>query len=328
MQNGRIVMPPSEYTAATQSSAQSGLATLTTKIPGGNALDLLGKVRAVVSAVLCATCSFIFVLMIHPDSSTDWDTPTIIVWTVALFAPLALAIWSLIAWPSWRSRALWWTRLLIACHLVLAATIPPLVLLLGFAYALLQVLEAALGGVLLDILILVLGPPASSAPKVLRLYGRSLLALSSVGLGALFAWSFATIGLVAWQAETTAGEQRYCMTVPVDSEAHYRPVASLFDLRGLKLRAPVTPSVAGAPGSRRSNHLLLHVANGADPKHTEDGEDHLTFWHWSYRRWRFLPPEPRIVSSNPWEDIGIRPTRNSCVAEAHFVRHLPIFSPQ
>ena len=143
MQNERIVMPRSEYTATTQSSAQSGLATLTTKIPGGNALDLLEKVRAVVSAVLCATCSFIFVLMIHPDSSTDWDAPTIIVWTVALFAPLALAIWSLIAWPSWRSRALWWTRLLIACHLVLAATIPPLVLLLGFAYALLQVLEAA-----------------------------------------------------------------------------------------------------------------------------------------------------------------------------------------
>jgi len=100
MQNERIVMPRSEYTATTQSSAQSGLATLTTKIPGGNALELLGKVRAVVSAVLCATCSFIFVLMIHPDSSTDWDAPTIIVWTIALFAPLALAIWSLIAWPS------------------------------------------------------------------------------------------------------------------------------------------------------------------------------------------------------------------------------------
>ena len=90
MQNGRIVMPPSEYTAATQSSAQSGLATLTTKIPGGNALDLLGKVRAVVSAVLCATCSFIFVLMIHPDSSTDWDAPTIIVWTVALFCAVGI----------------------------------------------------------------------------------------------------------------------------------------------------------------------------------------------------------------------------------------------
>jgi hypothetical protein len=143
MQNGRIVMPPFEYTAPTQNPAPPGLVALTTKIPGRNVLDLLGKVRAVVSAVLCATCSFIFVLMIHPDSSTDWDTPTIIVWTVALFAPLALAIWSLIAWPSWRSRALWWTRLLIACHLVLAATIPPLVLLLGFAYALLQVLEAA-----------------------------------------------------------------------------------------------------------------------------------------------------------------------------------------
>jgi hypothetical protein len=90
MQNGRIVMPPSEYTATTQSSAQSGLATLTTKIPGGNALELLGKVRAVVSAVLCATCSFIFVLMIHPDSSTDWDAPTIIVWTVALFCAVGI----------------------------------------------------------------------------------------------------------------------------------------------------------------------------------------------------------------------------------------------
>jgi hypothetical protein len=328
MQNGRIVMPPSDYTVATQSPAPPALVALTTKTPGRNVLDLFGKVRVVVSAVLCATCSFIFVLMIHPDSSTNWDAPTIIVCTVALFAPLVLAIWSLIAWPSWRGRALWWTRRLIACHLILTAATPLLVLSSYFVYALLQVLEAALGGVLLDILVLVLGPPASSAPKVLRLYASSLLALSAAGLGALFTWSFATIGLVAWQAETTAGEQRYCMTVPVDSEAHYRPVASLFDLRGLKLRAPVTPSVAGAPGSRRSNHLLLHVANGADPKHTEDGEDHLTFWHWSYRQWRFLPPEPRIVSSNPWEDIGIRPTRNSCVAEAHFVRHLPIFSPR
>jgi hypothetical protein len=124
MQNGRIVMCPSEYTVTTQSSAPSGLDTLTTKIPGRNMLDLLGKARAVASAVLCAMCGFIFVLMIHPDSSTDWDVPTIIVWTVALFAPLALPIWSLIAWPSWRSRALWWTRRLIACHLILAVAAP------------------------------------------------------------------------------------------------------------------------------------------------------------------------------------------------------------
>lgn len=294
-------MTPSEYTVTTQSPSPPDLIAPTTKIPGRNVLYLIGNVRAIASAVLCATCSFIFVLMIDPDSSTDWDAPTIIVWTIALFAPLALAIYSLVTWPSWRSRALWWARLLIACHLVLAASIPLLVLSSYFAYALLQVLEAALGGALLDILILVLGPPASSAPEVLRLYGRSLLALSTTGLGALFAWSFATIGLVAWQAETTAGEQRYCMTVPIDSEAHYRPAASLFDLRGLKLRAPVTPSVAGAPGSSRSNHLLLHVVSHIDPKHAEDGEDRVTFWHWSYRQWRFLPPEPRIVSSNPWE---------------------------
>jgi hypothetical protein len=320
-------MPPSEYTVTTQSSAPSGLATLTTKIPGRNALDLLGKVRAVASAVLCAMCSFIFVVMIHPDSSTDWDAPTIIVWIITLFAPLALVIWSFIAWPSLRSRALWWTRRLIACHLIFAVAAPILTLLLDFAYVF-QMLGAAFGGVLLDILVLILGPPASSAPNVLRLYASSLLALSAAALGALFAWSFATIGLVAWQAETTAGEQRYCMTVPIDSEAHYRPVASLFDLRGLKLRAPVTPSVAGAPGSRRSNHLLLHAANGADPKHTEGGEDRVTFWHWSHRQRRFLPPELWTLSPDPWGDIGIRPTRNSCVAEAHFVRHLPIFSPR
>jgi hypothetical protein len=152
------------------------------------------------------------------------------------------------------------------------------------------------------------------------------LALSAAGLAAVFAWSFATIGLVAWQAETTAGGQRYCMTVPIDSEAHYRPVASLFDLRGLKLQAPVTPIVAGAPGSRRSNHLLLHVASGPDPKHAEGNEYHLTFWHWSYRQWHFLPSEPWTI--DPWEDIGIRPTHNSCVAETHFVRRLPIFSPR
>lgn len=320
-------MPPSEYTIRTQSPAPSRLAALTAKIPGRNALDLLGKVRAVTSAVLCATCSFIFVLMIHPDSSMDWNAPTIIVWVVTLFAPLALVIWSFIAWPFWRSRALWWTRRLMACHLVLAVPITILILSLGFPYAF-QALDAAFGGVPFDILFLVLGPPASSAPKVLRLYGRGLLALSSAGLVILFAWSFATIGLVAWQAETTAGEQRYCMTVPIDSEAHYRPVASLFDLRGLKLRAPVIPSVAGAPGSRRSNHLLLHVASRVDPKHTEDGEDRVTFWHWSHRQWRFLLPEPWTVSPDPWRDAGIPPTRNSCVAEAHFVRHLPIFSPR
>jgi hypothetical protein len=325
MQNGRIVMPPSDYTVTTQSPVPTGLAPLTTKIPGRNVLDLLGKVRAVASATLCAICSFIFVLMIHPDSSADWDAPTVVVWIVTLFAPLALTIWSLVTWPSWRSRALRWTRRFIACHLILAAAIPPLALSLSFGYALLPLLEAALRGVLLDILVLVLGPPASSAPKVLRLYGNSLLALSAAALGALFAWSFATIGLVAWQAETTAGEQRYCMTVPIDSEAHYRPVASLFDLRGLKLWAPVTPSVAGAPGSRRSNHLLLHIAGRTDPKLAE-GEDRLTFWHWSYRQWRFLPPEPRIGPPDPWENSAIRPTRNSCVAEAHFVRHLPIFS--
>jgi len=199
---------------------------------------------------------------------------------------------------------------------ILALFLPPL--------SLVPALYAAISGALFDLLLLVLGPPASSAPGLLHFYQRSTLVLCSAGLGALFAWSFGTIGLVAWQAETVAGEQRYCMTVPIDSEAHYRPVASLFDLCGLKLRALVTPMVAGAPGSRWSNHLLLRVQSRTGP---ESGEDRgVTIWHWSHRQRRFIAPEPS-TASDPFEDIGTRPTRDSCIAVAHFVRHLPIFSP-
>jgi hypothetical protein len=183
--------------------------------------------------------------------------------------------------------------------------------------------DATVSGVLFDLPLLVLGPPASSAPGVLHFYQRGTLVLCSTGLGVLFAWSFATIGLVAWQAETVAGEQRYCMTVPIDSEAHYRPVTSLFDLRGLKLRAPVTPMVAGAPGSRWSHHLLLRAPSRTDSESGEDRE--VKVWHWSHRQRRFIAPEPS-TASDPIEDIGTRATRDSCVAAAHFVRRLPIFS--
>jgi hypothetical protein len=72
---------------------------VTAGTPGLNAKELFGTIRAVASAVLCAALSFGFVITIHPDTSTDWDLPAIVLWTFAFFAPLALAIWAIVAQP-------------------------------------------------------------------------------------------------------------------------------------------------------------------------------------------------------------------------------------
>jgi hypothetical protein len=289
--------------------------------------DLFGKVRALLSALLCAALSCIFVLMIHPDSSTSWDASTVVDWTGTLFSPLALIVWSVVSGPRYRMQALRWTRRLILSHLILAvpfvlmALAVPFVLMafVGFgfgkvglgAYAYLSLLPIA---VLVDVLLLVLGPGVSSGGDVLRIYRNCLMVLPAGALAMLFAWSFATVGLVVWQAEAVAAGRPYCIQVSKDAEGHYQPVTSLLDLSGLRLRAPVLWSVAGSPGGRFNHHAVLAVANGGDERLWENGEAfEQERWNWSHRRARFMP-------------IGDREghVRRVCAGRDHFARQLPI----
>jgi hypothetical protein len=273
--------------------------------------DLFGKVEAALSATLCAVLSCIFVLMIYPNSSTNWDVWTIIDWTAALFSPLALIIWSVVARSRYRMQTLRWTQLLIRLHAILAI---PFVFFAFMWFVLAAYMYARLVSIAVsvDLLLLGLGPSVSAGADLLRIYRNGLMALSAAGLAILFIWSFATVGLVVWRAEAAAGGRPYCIQVPKDAEGHYQPVTSIPDLTGLRLRAPVLWSVAGSPGGRFNFHAVLAIENGGDEGLSQDGEAfEQERWNWSHRAAQFIPIQGHDV-------------HRVCAVARHFARELPI----
>jgi hypothetical protein len=275
----------------------------------------LSKLAAITGAVLngalCGGMLCLFVWSIHPDAANDWNARDALSWIALLFAPLALMLWVIVAGPRWRSEGLRWTRRVVQWHAVLALFLAPFGALFGVGP--LSVFIAGLAVVLLNSTLLILGPKASSNSDVLEVFRYTALGFAGGSLVGLFGWSFAIMGLMVRQAEAIADGRPYCLQVGTDRMGIYKPVTSLFDLRGLKLRAPGVLRIPNNPswGVIRNYHAVLAV---------EADNGVVDWWNWSHRRGQFT------VMSTAGAGYPY-PSQAACVADTHFARRLPILPP-
>jgi hypothetical protein len=223
----------------------------------------------------------------------DFDAQPPCTWAVVGFVPLVSVI--LLFVRAERSVvAARWAILLFALHAVA---------MLGF----LAVSSAAGIALFLDLFLIaaLLLPVVTESPP-----GR-LAKSTIVWVAALFGVGFpAALGnaaIVAWRAETIAGERPYCIEYASQTDAfEYEPARTLFDLSALKMQARLMEG--GSSLFHFQHHAILVV-----------GEGTRSFFNWSYMQENFVDEVLNRGRYGP---------KVACRPERHFATRLAVWSHQ
>jgi hypothetical protein len=268
------------------------------------------RARVLLGSALCAFLIYHYVWNIHPGSRTDWNSRDVFLWTGLLFGPLVMLSWSFIATSTWRESSLRWARILVLVHAatsmgtVIAYQYPG-VLRASFARGYGGLTFLALGAFILDFIVLGIAPRAMSPAGLIRFYRSAMLVIAGGTLLGLLLWSFANIGIVVWRAEAKADGRPYCLQVQGHAHGRYRPVSSLFDLRGLKMQTWFTGG--GSDEFQYSFHAVLALEAG----------NKTEWFNWSYWQQDFVP-----ISVRSFRALHL--DRSSCETQAAFLRKLPL----
>jgi hypothetical protein len=141
---------------------------------------------------------------------------------------------------------------------------------------------------------------------------RGTIALAVLGLAIV--WPFLQIGLIVMQAQYFANGRPYCVDLGDYHRTYaptYRPAASLFELNGFSLRAPLLEtSGSGSFGlTQFSFHALLIVDDGRAFEWRN-----WSRWHQHFDR---LTPE-QVTATRHYKPV--------CQPERDFLLKLPFFS--
>lgn len=244
----------------------------------------------------CGLCAFVVYRLVWSFHSPDpWQLrPVFRVFGLLYFAPLLVLTWSLLSRTSNYVKSYILVRYTLFFHFLFT---PLLAVLLGPASGIQAIL-----GMLLDLILVGLGPWRTEAPTQLQFYRKGHLVFSGGILAGLITWSYMNIGIVAWSTTNTAADKPYCLQIPFNQSNDYREAASLFDFRGLAMQARQWKDIT------LGFHAVLVVKNG----------DKFSWYNWSYRQLQFTP-----IS---WEDLhsGVfGMSEPSCKLQLYFIRTLP-----
>jgi hypothetical protein len=258
-------------------------------------LNWLARARMLLGCGLCAFVVYHLVWLMH--SPDPWQLePIFWVFGLLCFSPLLVLAWSL--WPksSDHVKAYVLVRYTFFFHVFLALT---LAAILDPEWAIPCIL-----GVLMDLVLLGLGPWRTEDPASLQFYRKGHLVFSGGVLACLLTWSYINIGIVAWNAESTATGKPYCLQIPFTRSNDYKEATSLHDLRGLTMQALYWKDITS------NFHAVLVVKNG----------DEFSWYNWSYRQLRFTRIALKALESGV---IGM--SEPSCKLRPHFIQTLSFF---
>jgi hypothetical protein len=137
---------------------------------------------------------------------------------------------------------------------------------------------------------------------------RGTIALAVLGLAIV--WPFLQIGLIVAQAQYVAGERPYCIDV-FNRRLSYRPVASLFELNGFTLHAPLLET--GGSGSSGPVRLSFHAVLIVDDGRAFEWRN-WSYWHQHFDRLTMEQANALLLYSP------------ACQPERGFLLNLPFFS--
>lgn len=258
-------------------------------------LNWLARVRMLLGCGLCAYVMYLLIWVLH--SPDPWDPEILfLIFGLWCFSPLLVLAWALLPGSSDRARAYLLVRSTIVLHIILA-----LFLAIPFSFE-----WAAMGitGILLDLVLIGLGPWQTDDHAPLRFYRKCHLVLSGGVAVCLMTWSYMNVVVVAWDAERIAAGKPYCLQIPFSYASDYKETTSLHDLRGLTMQAQYWKDITV------NFHAVLVVENG----------NGFSWYNWSYRKVRFTPVARKDLESAV---IGMR--EPNCKLVSHFLRALPFF---
>ncbi len=128
--------------------------------------------------------------------------------------------------------------------------------------------------------------------------------LAGLALAAFSTWSLTSAGAaIASAMKITQGHEAYCIADTRDAKAPYRPIGSLFALRGVDL---VVEKSSPETSARHYFHAVLYRPDRPGP----------SYWNWSASRLRFEPIDIGRLGAT------VVLPRVPCQAEPHYLRAL------
>ncbi len=279
--------------------------------PASNGFRVAGIIlnwgRSLAGALLCAVSISYFIWSIHHSSGGSWSVFGLLLSIGIMFAPLAMLAWSVVAKSEWRVSSYIWVRRLIQFHIAAMFVLGLLAVLFGHLIAIAVILARIAWVLPIDLFILLLSPWKKAEVAHVTFYRYAVLLLGGGTFAGLFIWSYANIGIVAWQAEATADNRSYCLQVKGYNRERYRSVTSLMDLHGVRMQTPYSGGGNTSATWQWSYHAVLLV----------EADGVLEWWNWSYRQQRFVPTfylGKRVITKEP---------PAPCDLKVNFVRQLP-----
>lgn len=255
---------------------------------------------SVAGACLCAFLLWHWGNALFPTSARGWDPSRTITALLVVFAPLAMMASALLPGVDAQTSHRWVRRIIMA-HAALAFGLSPVACgagMAGYDVGIGLGVFAFFAGCI-DALVLTTSPYRDAPRDVVRVYRWSLLSLAA----AVPLWSFANIGIVAWQATRIAGDEPYCLQVQRSVRGGgYKPLESILGMNGLVMRA-----VKGRH-LYMSYHAVLVVGTGRDQR----------MFNWSYRRQSFMP-----ARAGDYLALSDRP---ACDPRPSFLSSLPLIA--
>lgn len=255
-------------------------------------LECLARIRMLFGCGLCALVVYWLIWLLH---SLDPWLPELVFSIVDLmcFSPLVVVAWSLLSRSSDSVKTYRLVRYTILLHIAAALILS---IMGGNDWA-----WMGSAGILMDVILIGLGPWRTNDPAPLRFYRKGVLMISGAVAACLMTWSYLNIGLVIWQSAELAGDRAYCLQIP-GSLGKYEEVENVFELNGLSMQ-----SLEDDHGLHLTFHAVLVI----------QGDQEVEWYNWSYRQVRFTP-----ISKGTVQNPVLGMSEPFCKPQPHFVRNL------
>ena len=240
------------------------------------------SLRLILGILLNALLLHSIIYVTYPVANFDWNKAQLLYVLIFFgFVPLVTLAWGIFSPASW-SKQTFILQSVILLHAFAALCFGLAAWLNIFSKAQADPLVAILAvglAVFLDIALFAMAPTKKATPTQISAYKKGIVIIGGGSLVALFGWSYANIGIVAWQAERHAYGNPYCIEVATN-DLTTQEITNLFQLSGLKLRAPaLAPAGAATTTYMHAFHAILVI----------DGPSGREEKNWTYYGQTFEP---------------------------------------